>query len=119
MPMFATLEIDGVIKKKELDVRVVRYKKRVKRVAYSTCELANGLRKRMNELADQQKVRPAPTEAQADSIGSSRPLKKGNGRAKASCNLAVSQGTKDESEREQIVPEPHGEHAAPIHEVSP
>jgi len=119
MPMHATLEIDGVIKKKELDVRVVGYKRHVKRMAYSTRALADGLRKRMNEMAGQEKIRPAPTEAQADIDSTSRPLKKGNGRAKTSRNLAVSQGTESESEREQIVPEPHGEHAAPIHEVSP
>ena len=119
MPMLATLEIDGVIKKKELDVRRTRYKKLVKRVTYSTRELASGLRERMNELAGKEKVSPAPTEAQADSDGPSRPLKKGNRRAKASRNLAASQGTEGASEREQIVPETHDEHAAPIHEVSP
>ena len=51
MPMIATLEIDGMIKKKELDAQLTRYKKLVKRVAYSTRELANGLRKPLRGVA--------------------------------------------------------------------
>ncbi|MFT5590863.1 MAG: hypothetical protein ACI9ZF_003058 [Bradyrhizobium sp.] len=52
MPMLATLEIDGIIRKRELDARSAQCKKIVKRIAYATRELANGLRRRMNQLAE-------------------------------------------------------------------
>ena len=52
MPVLATLKVDGIIKKRELDARIEHCKKLVKRIAYATRELANGLRRRMNQLAE-------------------------------------------------------------------
>jgi hypothetical protein len=119
MPMLATLEIDGVVKKKELDVRVAGYKKLVKRVAYSTRELASGLRKRMNQLTEQEKEGSTPTEAKGAGNGPSRPVKEGNGRVNAARKLVASQGTEEKAARDQVVPQSRGDHAPVVDEVSP
>jgi hypothetical protein len=117
--MLATLEIDGVVKKKELDVRVAGYKKLVKRVAYSTRELASGLRKRMNQLTEQEKEGPTPTEAKGAGNGAARPEKEGTGHANASRKVVASQGIEEKAARDQVVPQPRSDHAPVVHEVSP
>ena len=73
MPMLATLEIDGIVRKRELDARVAQCKKLVKRIAYATRELANGVRWRMNQLAEDA---AAPREATGTYSNTPRPIKK-------------------------------------------
>ena len=119
MPMLATLEIDGVVKKKELDVRVAGYKKLVKRVAYSTRELASGLRKRMNQLAERETEGQTPTETKDARKRLSRPMKEGYGHANASRKVIAPKGSEEQGEQEQINPEARADHALVVHEVSP
>ena len=73
MPMLATLEIDGIVRKRELDTRIAQCKKLVKRIAYATRELANGVRRRMNQLAEDA---AAPKPAVVNDIDTSLPIKK-------------------------------------------
>ncbi|MDY7574384.1 DUF1845 domain-containing protein [Actimicrobium sp. CCI2.3] len=73
MPMLATLEIDGLVRKRELDARIAQCKKLVKRIAYSTRELANGVRRRMNQMAEDVAL---PKEAAGTNIEMPRPIKK-------------------------------------------
>ena len=71
--MLATLDIDGIVRKRELDARIAQCKKLVKRIAYSTRELANGVRRRMNQLAEDA---AAPKEAADTDIDAPRSIKK-------------------------------------------
>lgn len=54
MPMLRTLEIYEVITEQQFDEQRTGYKKSARRVAAAARELATGLRRRMNELADKE-----------------------------------------------------------------
>jgi hypothetical protein len=104
MPMLATLEIDSVIKKKDLDTRVAGYKKVVKRVAYSARELASGLRKRMNQLAEDEKGSTL-AKAKGFDTGETQQAKSGNGYTHRSGSDIASQSGEEKDERERGVTE--------------
>ena len=84
--MLATLEIDGIFKKRELDARIAQCKKLVKRIAYATRELANGVRRRMNQLAEDVAL---PSKENGTDIAALQPPKKTPSANGASINTTL------------------------------